>query len=574
MGLASAARFLVLRSARNRVAAQLRRLRQPKYLLATLAGLLYLWTVFLRRLAMPSGEPAMGEAPRIFLELLLVAGALVSVASGWLFGSSRAAVSFSEAEIQFFFPAPCTRRQVLHYRLLRMLAVTSLSAFVSALIFGRSAARPLYFFLGAWIALGAMGLHLAGASLTRESLAQHGRFGVRARSLTLLAGLAALASLVFWAVSERKPPLPGTADAAAWAEYVQRLLSSGPLAVVLWPIRAPIRVALAPDLPHLLRALPGGLAVLAANYAWAASSGHAFEDAALRAAAERARRLEARRAGRGPAELPARARRAWLPLPAPGRPELALVWKAALATQRALRTSLLPALIGLGGGLGLVAASYLRREGEGFLLVVGMLCAAFAVFAALAGPTMLRIDLRRDLAQADALKALPLSGRQIVVGEMLGPALVLAAFQWAMWLIAFACSAWGGLEWKAGQRISVALAGALVGPAISTAGLTIQNAVALLFPAWIVSDPSAPRGVEALGQRLLTLAGTLVALAVFAVPAGIVGLLAYIPLAFWAELRLAALPFAAAAGAAVILFEVHVATFAMGRLFDRFDVTA
>ena len=56
MGLFSASAFLVGAGAKNRVVRQVRRLRQPRYLVATLAGLFYFWSVFIRRITFPAAH--------------------------------------------------------------------------------------------------------------------------------------------------------------------------------------------------------------------------------------------------------------------------------------------------------------------------------------------------------------------------------------------------------------------------------------------------------------------------------------------------------------------------------------
>lgn len=573
MGLGAAASFLLLRSAKNRVRAQVRRLKQPKYLIATAVGFFYLWTVFLRRLVVSPGPPVTEPGVLIGFELILVAGAVLTIFASWILGTNRSALMFSEAEIQFFFAGPCSRRQVLNYRLVRMLVVSAISAAVSTLLFGRGSGNSLFFLLGAWLSLSALGLHLTGVSLTRASLAEHGRFGLTRRLVTLAMVALVLGAVGWWTFVTRKPALPEGTDSGQWLAWIRAFSTSGPLAWLLWPIRAPIRVALAQDWATFLWALPGALGVVAANYLWALSSDHAFEESSLAAAEERVKRLEARRAGREAEPLPVTARKPWFKLAPRGRPELALTWKAAVATQRGMRMTLLPALLGFGGAAVMVAIS-LRSQTEGSAIAVAVVCATMAILAAVFGPSMLRVDLRRDLAQADMLRALPLSGRQVVLGELIAPAAFLTVLQWVLWLLAFGISARVTMmNLTFGERAAIALAGALVGPPLTVAGLMVHNGAALLFPAWISPDGQGQRGIEALGQRLLTFAGSLLALAVGVVPAAIVAGMVTVPLAFWADWGLRALPVGAVAAAAVVSFEAFLALHLLGRTFDRLDIT-
>jgi hypothetical protein len=94
----------------------------------------------------------------------------------------------------------------------------------------------------------------------------------------------------------------------------------------------------------------------------------------------------------------------------------------------------------------------------------------------------------------------------------------------------------------------------------------------LLFPSWASFDPGQARGIEALGQRLLTLAGTLFVFFFALLPATLFG--GAVAAIFWRMLNFAALPIASAVAAAVIAFELQLSIRWLGRVFDRFDVTA
>jgi hypothetical protein len=112
----------------------------------------------------------------------------------------------------------------------------------------------------------------------------------------------------------------------------------------------------------------------------------------------------------------------------------------------------------------------------------------------------------------------------------------------------------------------------LIAPALIAAQLAIHNAVALLFPAWISFGAWRARGVDAVGQRLIMVGGTLLTLAVAAVPGAAAG--GVIWLAFNRFIGPIALIPAAAVCSALILLEVLMATEALGPAYDRLDVTA
>src|SRR6185437_14104285 len=115
------------------------------------------------------------------------------------------------------------------------------------------------------------------------------------------------------------------------------------------------------------------------------------------------------------------------------------------------------------------------------------------------------------LENIDLLKSYPLRGRDLALAEVLAPFTVLTLGEW-VFLVAAAALATPDLSFGMG-RVPLALALMVALPAFTLSALIVQNAAALLFPAWIQSGSMAPRGVEAVGQRLLTLFGTLVAVA-------------------------------------------------------------
>ena len=109
-------------------------------------------------------------------------------------------------------------------------------------------------------------------------------------------------------------------------------------------------------------------------------------------------------------------------------------------------------------------------------------------------------------------------------------------------------------------------------PALVFAQLAIHNAVALAFPGWASLGRQRPRGFDAIGQRLITLGGTGLALLVSLLPGAVAGGLVW--LAFVRLLGVIAIVPGAIVATAVIGLEVALATEAVGPLFDKIDVTS
>ena len=122
--------FLYWHSWVNRVRSQAARVRSPRYIVAVILGMVYLyWALF--RNTRAGGESLtqllLADVTVVLASTLL----LVSSARWWIFGADRSALAFTPAEVQFLFPAPITRRGLVHTKLLRM----QFAIFVNTIIF-------------------------------------------------------------------------------------------------------------------------------------------------------------------------------------------------------------------------------------------------------------------------------------------------------------------------------------------------------------------------------------------------------------------------------------------------------
>ena len=129
------------------------------------------------------------------------------------------------------------------------------------------------------------------------------------------------------------------------------------------------------------------------------------------------------------------------------------------------------------------------------------------------------------------------------------------------------------VHWRRLVRARMELAAAAVAlPAINVLALTIQNAAALLFPAWVRLGTTRPGGVEAMGQSLITTVATLfLLLLLLALPAGAGAALIYLLLPAMGDW--AAAPGLLLTVAMVALEMVPIARW-LGRVFERTDPTA
>jgi hypothetical protein len=175
---------------------------------------------------------------------------------------------------------------------------------------------------------------------------------------------------------------------------------------------------------------------------------------------------------------------------------------------------------------------------------------------------------------ADVLKMFPMPGWQIVLGEVLAPAVMLAGVQWLLIVCGaiFCPDQFDQHAIPLAMRLSVALALAVVLPFIDLMALLIPNASVLFFPAWFQLGKDTPRGFETMGQQLILMFGQVLALLLGLVPAGIVFTL-FLLGGSYVDWPLLGLVLGAFAAAAILAVEAGLGIKLLGGVFERLDVS-
>ncbi len=572
--------YLVAVSFRNRLVSRVKRLRQPKYLVGAVVGGAYFYFYFFRFLVRrPSAEGLSGATwltpeNMPLVETLAGLAFAIVVLLGWLLPHSRAALTFTEAEIAFLFPAPVKRRTLIQFKLLRSQLAILFTVLVFTFVFRRGGAHVWMTAVGWWLIFSTLNLHFLAASFLRTMLLDRGITNWTRRLVILAFVIVVTGAVGLWARTSLPVMQPiDWARPAEWLKQWRGAVEAGPLPIALYPFRLMVRPYLASQAREFLVSALPALGILAVHYLWVIRANIAFEEASLEASRKLARRIEAVKAGRQGAGQPTGARRDPFVLRPDGPVEVAFLWKNLLGAGGHFNARL---FIGLSVALGVLVVGLLRSsQPGGWVGIVGMVAVILLAWSLLLGPQVVMQDLRQDLRMADHLKVYPLRGWRIVLGQLLAPSMILTLVQWLLIPIAVAGLVRLDAQTRdaAGIIISIGVAAAIVAPSLNLLGLVIPNAAVLLLPAWFLTDKTAPAGIETTGQRIVMFLGQFLVLLVGALPAAVVFTSVLLVVKWMAGWWLAA-PLAGLAAAVVLLAEVGVAVAIMGRWFEKLDVSA
>ncbi len=557
---------------------RLKRLKQPKYLFGAIVGGLYFYFYFIRyAFSMPlrrQSMPLSASAENLALFEALGALALfLIVLLAWFFPYQRAALAFTEAEVAFLFPAPISRRGLIHFKLLRSQVAILFTTLILMVVTNRFGGKTWIHIAGWWLILSTLNLHFLGASFARTMLLDRGITNWRRRLGILV--LLVIGAMVVLAWARRSLPAldPAQLSPDQLKTYAQQVLTAGPMPYLLFPFRLVVRPYLAATAGLFLRVLGPALLLLALHYWWVIASNVAFEEASLEASKRLADKIAAARAGNwrnGNRQF--KKRRGAFILQPEGAPAVGFLWKNLIGAGQ-IFTFRLWLVLAIAGVFMCMAIGQGSR-GDNLVSVVGMISGAFLVWSVLLGPQILRQDFRQDLALADVLKSYPLRGWQIALGELLGPAVILTGIQWLLLLVAVALFSQSQVPFARGLgSLSLGFGAAMVLPMLNLLLLQIPNAAVLLFPAWFAAGKQAPHGVEATGQRIIFMLGQLVVLAVALLPATVAFLLVFFVVKAIVGL-VVAVPAASIAVAFVLAVEDALGLMLLGWLFERYDVAS
>jgi hypothetical protein len=214
----------------------------------------------------------------------------------------------------------------------------------------------------------------------------------------------------------------------------------------------------------------------------------------------------------------------------------------------------------------------LMGRANGLASLLGAFSTAGTMFSILLAPQIVRMDMRQDLQHLELLKTWPVKASAVIRGELVWPSVIITAGAWTMLAVATSLAGTIMTHVDLGLRLGGSAALAILTPALILSQLTIHNAAALIFPAWVPLGNQRPRGLDAMGQRLIMLGATWLLLALSFLPGAIVGTIVWFALQRF--IGPAALVPAAVVCALTVAIEVLLATEALGPAYERLDVLA
>jgi len=172
------------------------------------------------------------------------------------------------------------------------------------------------------------------------------------------------------------------------------------------------------------------------------------------------------------------------------------------------------------------------------------------------------------------LKACPVPARQIILGQLLGPAVAWAAVEWAAVLVMLVGASATPLPFPHPTLSSVVIAVAtfVFLPPFNLVASLVPSAVMLMFPGWF--KPGETRGIEATGLGILMVFAQIVFLGLAMVPAALAMAGIAFGLRFLGAPLIPALAVGSLVASTTLALEGWLGATVLGGILSRFDASA
>jgi Putative ABC exporter len=484
----------------------------------------------------PAGRIFSGLAEP-YLPLLLLGVTLMFIFTT----AGERALYFSPSEVDFLFPAPFHRRDILVFKLTKLLVgliLMSLIFSTSCLLYLNS---WLSAFVGIFLALAFVQLLALATAFLGQIVSEHA-YNSRRRLILLSIGVLLLAALaqMLWQTPLQSP-----------AELARSLRGSWAGMVLLAPFEVFSHAILAKRwFPELVGWSAGALAIDLGLLALLFKLDADYIESAALISQKLYERIQQIKQGGGIA-LPASAKASrirlgkfpWLGGAGP------LAWRQVLI---AMRTSKYALIISLGFGIMVAVMGFVSnrsRPGVDFVPIMGV---GFMAYLTFLFSMQLPWAFRGDIVHMDFLKSLPVAPVAVAAGELTGGVVLLSAIQLVLLI---------GLLGAGGSPALVVTTMAFLIP-FDLVMLALSNTLFLIYPIRVVQGTSAD--FQMIGRvMLLMLLQLLILIPALGIPAGLAAL-AYVLTGFHL------LVFATVAWV-LLVAEVPLWLFLLASMFVRFD---
>jgi hypothetical protein len=304
----------------------------------------------------------------------------------------------------------------------------------------------------------------------------------------------------------------------------------------------------------------------------AAALNVSFEEASIGVSQKRAARQARQRGQRSGTSVMFRRAPAPFRLRETGPLEVAIIWKNLIALMRNSIAWVVVFAAILAFMLGVALWSNHEAAYMGFGIALLCMSASFPLLA----PNLFTNDLRLDMTRLEVLKSYPIAGERLIAAEIAAPLLVISILEMLFTTASSVLIGMAGETTKFVRHVATPqfiVAVLLLTIPVCAVQLLIRNAIPVLFPAWAMRSKDEPRGFVMMGQRLVTMAGNILVLAIALVPAAVV----FLP-SLWIAFKFfsgnaAFVGVATMPAVGVLAAEVWFGVKALGAQFETIDVS-
>ena len=454
--------------------------------------------------------------------------------------SGKRAVYFSPGEVNYLFPAPFGRRELLAYKLMLSFVFSLPTTLFMTFVFQMYARSFVAAFVGLLLTFQFMQLFVILVNLAASAVgARLFTFGRRAAAAVLIV----LSAGVAW----RAGLTPGNGGAAEW---LRAAVHTDFWQAVSQPLRyffnAFLSERLWPDLAW------NGMLSLVVNVVLLGvvlgMDAHYMEASVSASARIYARIQRIRRVGPGAS----RGGRAYFSLPmAPWWGGAGpIFWRQITTASRGTGRLLLAVATFTIALTAVWTAVPSEDDMDAFLAMISVAALLMAMLTVLAP-----FDFRGDVDQIALLKTLPAPAWRLALGQVLTPTLIFTLIQWTSLAV---------VQWFAGRPAPLLLAAAAFAPLYNFLLFSVENLLFLVFPTRIAA--TTPADLQAMGRNVLAQCAKLFGMGGAGVIAAVAGVVVYFLTGsnLWAA--------AAAAWLAAAVFAAALVPL-MGLAFRVYDVS-